>query len=115
MLNDEYQQAQHIFGALAKFLRLNPLRIKSRELNIQNGRSQAMKFQQKTFETHFRAIQGQTRVSFSLLDSTAEQPSNHVLKELKQIINDEKYVIIDLSVQKTVSALKNSLKICKNF
>ena len=37
MLNDEYQQAQHIFGALAKFLRLNPMRIKSRELNIQNG------------------------------------------------------------------------------
>ena len=89
LLNDEYEQAQHVFGALCKFLRLSSNRIKNFELKIENGK---------------------TRVAFSLVEDLNQVSNSILLKELKTIIDEEKYVIIDLSIQKTVKAIKGSFK-----
>lgn len=47
MLNDEYEQTQHVFGALCKFLRIGTSRIRNRELST---------------------VAGKTRVRFDLVD-----------------------------------------------
>jgi hypothetical protein len=88
LLNAEYQQSQHIFGALCKFLRLSSFRIKNRSLSFENGR---------------------TKVSFKLINVTSQLSNNILLKELGEIIDDHKYVIIDLNINKTIEAIKGSL------
>ena len=50
----------------------------------------------------------QTRVSFFLIDDSKVTNEN-LLKKLKEIIYQEKYVIIDLSINKTIRAVKGSL------
>jgi hypothetical protein len=94
LLNDQYQQVQHIFGALCKFLRISPSRVRSRELTVENGL---------------------TRVCFHLIDDKTscqdEQLTNaSLIDDLKDIIESEKFTIIDLSIHKTVRALKGSLR-----
>lgn len=44
LLNDEYLQVHHIFGALCKFLRLNANRIKNREMCLENGKLNEIDF-----------------------------------------------------------------------
>jgi len=39
ILNEKYEKVQHIFGALCKFLKLSPIRIKNRQVKIDNGLS----------------------------------------------------------------------------
>jgi hypothetical protein len=45
-----------------------------------------------------------------LVDDTDQNSNIYLLRELKTIIDNEKYVIIDLSIQKTIKAVKDSLK-----
>lgn len=91
LLNDQYQQVHHIFGALCKFLRISPNRLKNRELVLENGL---------------------TRVSFHLIDDNLDkQLTNSLLiDELRDIIETDKFTIIDLGIHKTVRAMKGSLK-----
>jgi hypothetical protein len=91
ILNDEYKQIKHIFGALSKFLHISSDRMKNHELSIENGH---------------------TNVSFTLYDvDDLNQESNfHIIKELKQLINDDKYIIVDLNLKKTIKAIKGSCK-----
>ncbi len=89
LLNDEYMESKHIFGALCKFLRLNSERVKCDEVRKENE---------------------QTRVSFYLTDEADSILSNQfLLQELKEIIDNEKYVIIDVGLKKTIKAVKGSL------
>lgn len=102
LLNDEYEQMQHVFGAISKFLRVNGSRLRNRELTTDNG---------------------QTRVRFQLVDAgvddsvapgtptLATTPSNsQLITDLRDIVESDKFTIIDLSIHKTVRAVKGSLK-----
>jgi hypothetical protein len=92
ILNDEYRQVKHIFGALCKFLHISSERMKNHELKIDNG---------------------QTKVNFTLydVDDLNQKTNFHVIKELKELINQDKYVIVDLNLKKTIKAIKGSYKI----
>lgn len=110
----------HIFGAVCKFLRIGPSRIRNRELSVNEN--------------------GQTRVQFELIDVVNgvceplvglihESPlaasssttvneqlplSTHLsnaqlLADLRDIVESDKFTIIDLSIHKTVRAVKGSL------
>ncbi|RNA20284.1 Filamin/ABP280 repeat containing protein [Brachionus plicatilis] len=88
LLDQEYQLSNHIFAALGKFLRIDQNRIKNRDVTIENG---------------------YTRVIFTI-EEEEQMPNNSVLKILKNIIENKKFVIIDLSLNKTIKALTNSFK-----
>lgn len=88
-LSDEYMEIQHIFAALCKFLRINSNRLKDGECITENG---------------------QTRVNFLLVDDVDQNSNIYILKDLKSIIDNDKYVIIDLSIHKTIKAVKESLR-----
>ncbi|CAF0722239.1 unnamed protein product [Brachionus calyciflorus] len=89
LLNDNYEQVNHVFGAMCKFLRINNSRIKNRELMIENGL---------------------TRVSFTIFEEENQPPNSVLIEDLKKIIETEKFLIIDQSLNKTIRALKNSFK-----
>ncbi len=77
---------------MCKFLHISSERMKNHELTVENG---------------------QTKVNFILYDvEDLNQESNfHVIKDLKELINDDKYVIVDLNLKKTIKAIKGSCKI----
>lgn len=104
LLNDVYEQLQHIFGAIGKFLRVSPSRLRNRELSIENG---------------------QTRVRFHLAEASSEETSlssssssgakevvnnSQLVSDLHDIVESDKFTIIDLSIHKTVRAVKGSLR-----
>ena len=57
-------------------------------------------------------VKGQTKIEFILIDDLRVNyvSNNALLEELSDIIDNEKYVIIDLSIQRTIKAVKGSLK-----
>ncbi len=94
LLNEYYTQTKHIYGALCKFLRLPSADecICNEEVKKENDH--------------------QTRVSFFMCNKIAESgnPTTlNLLHDLKEIIDNEKYVIIDISKQKTIMAVPHSL------
>lgn len=99
LLNDVYEHIQHIFGAIGKFLRISPSRMRNRELGVENG--------------------GQTRVRFHLVDlnpnpdanvDVNEASNSQLISDLRDIVESDKFTIIDLSIHKTVRAVKGSLR-----
>lgn len=112
LLNDKYEQLQHVFGAIGKFLRISPSRMRHRELSVENG---------------------QTRVRFHLTETNSNLLSNNnnnnndennqssgvattaasncqLIADLREIVESDKFTIIDLSIHKTVRAVKGSLR-----
>lgn len=66
---------------------------------------------------------GNTRVSFYLADTDLEHqqdtvsssttdhfPASKLLRELREIINNDKYIIIDIGLKKTIMAIPNTLE-----
>lgn len=54
-------------------------------------------------------------VAFSLYELIKEVSNNQILSELKTIIDNEKFIIIDNIVKKTCIAIRGSLKYGKKF
>lgn len=48
-----------------------------------------------------------------MIEDSNQISNNYLLKELKEIIENEKFVIIDLGIHKTVKAIKKSFKFGK--
>lgn len=98
--------SNHIFSALSKFLRIDQSQIKNRDVTIENGK-QILNFNFNLFEL----IKGFTRVVFSIDEEEIQFSNSSMLNILKQIIENEKFVIIDLSLKKTIKAINNSFKL----
>lgn len=45
-----------------------------------------------------------------MIEDASQISNSYLLKELKEIIDNDKFVIIDLSVHKTVKAIRGSFK-----
>lgn len=124
LLNDQYEQLQHVFGAISKFLRVPASRMRQRELSVENGGQQT--------RVRFQLIEASALTSAPAAASaagpnddsvapgtplpmplplTAASPSNaQLIDELRDIVESDKFTIIDLSVHKTVRAVKGSLR-----
>ncbi len=91
LLDEEYLQIHHVFATLYKSLHLSPTRVKNRELTKENGK---------------------TRVNFCLIEETTNTHafSHSILRTLNELIETERFAIVDLNLNKTIRAVKNSIK-----
>lgn len=104
LLDQEYQLSNHIFAALGKFLKIDQNQIKNRDVTIENGN-----FYYLNEYIFFNLILGYTRVIFTIEEEDTLW-NKSILNILKQIIENEKFVIIDLSLNKTIKAITDSFK-----
>ena len=112
VLNDEYLETKHIYGALCKFLRIGLNRIKNEFIKVENGKSYRYQINnlESNIQNKFCLKSARTKVSFYLSDDNDGALTNYILlKDLKDIIDGDKYVIIDTSLKKTIKAVKHSL------
>jgi hypothetical protein len=92
LLDEEYLQIHHVFATLYKLLHLSPTRVKNRELIKESG--------------------GRTRVNFCLIEETASTHafSHSVLRSLRELIETERFAVVDASAGRTIRAVKGSVK-----